>query len=202
MEPERLFWKGHRLNYVAEESMLVSMLKYREHKDRIRCRKDEANLISSKTNIPGVHLPVLDLDFPHLYDAKKSIIRFPLNIPVGSVQRWRIYLLRTVWRHYIAAAEIEQLIIVLKLTAHNYVVSTSPNRAHLFIDVPMSWRHTVVLLTALRQAGIVEKGFLRWSIRRGSSFVRVPGVRKTAAEQLRSEGAPQYGMIRKIKPKS
>lgn len=63
---ERTYYKGFKLNYNAPEPLLWSIIKYRAKKDRIRCHKDEANLISSKTEAGG-QKPIFDLDFPHTY---------------------------------------------------------------------------------------------------------------------------------------
>lgn len=61
---------------------------------------------------------------------------------------------------------------------HELVPSTTPGHAHLYIDVPMSWWRYKRLLKALAKAGVVEKGFVDASIRRGHTDVRVPWLKK------------------------
>lgn len=61
---------------------------------------------------------------------------------------------------------------------HHFEPSSTPGHSHLYIDVPMSWRKYKRLLRALCRAGIIEKGFCKFSILRGASFVRKPGVSK------------------------
>lgn len=148
IEPERLYWRGHNLNFIADEPMIVSMIKYNRKKDRTLCSKEEANIVSSKTNVRGLHMPVLDLDF-----------------------------------------------------SHEYKPSTTPGHGHLYLNVPITWWRWALLMFALRQAGAIEKGFLRWSLRRGSAFVRPEGVIKTPEEQLRSEAPPVYGMFWRLRHK-
>lgn len=63
---ERTYWKGHRLNHVEPEGLLISLMKYKPKKDRTRVSKEEANLISSRCE-NGKHKPILDLDFRHSY---------------------------------------------------------------------------------------------------------------------------------------
>ena len=61
---------------------------------------------------------------------------------------------------------------------HYFVPSSTPGHSHLYIDVPMSWRKYKRLLRALYRAGIIERGFYKFSVRRGASFVRKPGIKK------------------------
>jgi hypothetical protein len=56
--------------------------------------------------------------------------------------------------------------------------STTPGHFHLFIDKQMSWPVYVDLLKALAAAGIVEQGFVDVAIKRGSTMVRLPWVKK------------------------
>lgn len=58
------------------------------------------------------------------------------------------------------------------------VPSTTPGHYHLYIDVPMSWGKYRKLLVALGDAGILEKGFVKASIQRKFSNVRVPWLKK------------------------
>lgn len=66
------------------------------------------------------------------------------------------------------------------------VPSSSPGHCHLFIDTPMDWRSYRKLLKALYKAGIIGRNAYWRSLDRGASFVRPPGIFKTAAELERS----------------
>lgn len=58
------------------------------------------------------------------------------------------------------------------------IPSSTEGHFHLYIDHPMPWGQYVELLAALAFAGIVEKGYVNASERRGQTFVRKPGVKK------------------------
>lgn len=146
MESERTYWRGHKLNFVADEPMIVSMLKYRQNNDRTQCLEDKANLISSHVRGTKMHMPILDLDFPH-----------------------------------------------------HFVETTKPGHHHLFLDVPIQRWRMFLLLFAMRQAGMIEKGFFLWSLRRGGTFVRKPGVKKTPDEFIRAETPPKFGVLWKLR---
>ena len=61
---------------------------------------------------------------------------------------------------------------------HELVPSSTPGHAHLYLDVPMSWWRYKRLLKALARAGVIEKGFVKASIARGHTDVRVPWLKK------------------------
>lgn len=61
---------------------------------------------------------------------------------------------------------------------HGWIQSTTPGHGHLYIDVPMRWWRYAILLYGLRQAGVIERGYFWWAMRRRATFVRRPGVRK------------------------
>lgn len=56
--------------------------------------------------------------------------------------------------------------------------SSTPGHFHLLIECGMPWRRYKKLLKALGRAGILEDGFVRASLSRGYSSVRVPWMRK------------------------
>jgi hypothetical protein len=61
-----------------------------------------------------------------------------------------------------------------------YVVpSSTPGHNHLYIDVKMPWWRYRVMLWGMKVAGVVEPGYYKASVRRGKSFLRRPGVKKT-----------------------
>lgn len=71
---------------------------------------------------------------------------------------------------------------VIDLDVPHYVIpSTTPGHGHLYIDVKTSWPRYIVLLLSLRLCGVIEKGHLWWSVKRGATFVRKPGVLKETA---------------------
>lgn len=67
---------------------------------------------------------------------------------------------------------------------HALVPSTTPGHAHLYLDVKMSWRKYKRVLRALAAAGIIEKGYVKASLRRKHTAVRVPWLAKPLAEEF------------------
>lgn len=78
---------------------------------------------------------------------------------------------------------------------HRVVPSSTPGHSHLFLDVEMSRFKLIVLMLTLWFCGVVEMGHAVWTIRRGASFVRIPGQPKTVEEDTK----PTYGWFRKLK---
>ena len=62
------------------------------------------------------------------------------------------------------------------------IASSTPGHSHLYIDQPLSWWKYKRLLRALARAGIIEKGYMRASIRRRHTAVRVPWLKKERYE--------------------
>lgn len=62
--------------------------------------------------------------------------------------------------------------------SHTLVPSTTLGHSHLYLDVPMSWWKYRVLLEVLAWTGIVQKGYVRASVRRGHTDVRLPWIKK------------------------
>jgi len=68
---------------------------------------------------------------------------------------------------------------VLDIDVSAYLVpSSTPGHSHLYIDYPMSWRQYKRLLKALAKSGLVEPGYVKASIRRKHTAVRVPWLKK------------------------
>jgi hypothetical protein len=78
---------------------------------------------------------------------------------------------------------------------HRYVPSSTSGHAHLYIDVPTSTWRWALLMLALRLAGVHELGYTAWSLRRGASFVRPPGVRKEPVQPP----SVLYGWLRPVR---
>jgi hypothetical protein len=62
---------------------------------------------------------------------------------------------------------------------HSYVSSSTPGHGHLYLNVPTTRARMFLLLLGLRATGNLERGTFWWSIRRGATFVRPPGVYKS-----------------------
>jgi hypothetical protein len=58
------------------------------------------------------------------------------------------------------------------------VPSTTEGHWHLYLDKTMTWRQYRRLLKALGRAGVLERGFVKFSLRRKFSAVRKPGQLK------------------------
>jgi hypothetical protein len=58
------------------------------------------------------------------------------------------------------------------------VESSTSEHSHLYIDVPMTWEQYLNILVALTAAGVVEQGYLRASILRRATHLRLPWVHK------------------------
>lgn len=67
--------------------------------------------------------------------------------------------------------------------AHVVRESSTSGHHHLYIDVPMSKLQWTILMLALYHAGVVELGFVVWSLRRGGNFVRKPGLKKQSGSE-------------------
>lgn len=68
---------------------------------------------------------------------------------------------------------------VLDIDIPAYLVpSSTPGHSHLYLDHPMTWRQYKRLLRALGRAGILEKGYVKASIQRQHTSVRVPWLKK------------------------
>lgn len=56
--------------------------------------------------------------------------------------------------------------------------SSTPGHSHVYIDYEMSWEAYEKLLWALADAGLIEAGYVRASVDRGYTALRLPWVRK------------------------
>ncbi len=82
---------------------------------------------------------------------------------------------------------------------HTYVSSTTSGHAHLYLNVPVSRWRLFFMLWGLYVGGAIEKGYFLWSLRRGGTFVRRPGVVKTAEE---AQVSYTYGFLFKLRRKT
>lgn len=58
------------------------------------------------------------------------------------------------------------------------VPSSTPGHSHLYIDRAMTWRQYKRLLKTMASVGVLEKGYVKASLARGHSDVRVPWLKK------------------------
>lgn len=58
------------------------------------------------------------------------------------------------------------------------IPSSTPGHSHLYIDKEMSEEAWATLLFALSSAGIIEPGYMRASISRGFTALRLPWIKK------------------------
>lgn len=65
--------------------------------------------------------------------------------------------------------------------------SRSPGHFHLYIDTAIAWSDYKRILEAFHSAGLVQAGFLRNSVARKASFLRLPGA-KPACTQVGGAG--------------
>lgn len=63
------------------------------------------------------------------------------------------------------------------------VPSTTPGHNHLLMDKALTWPEYTFLLQAMAAVGLLEKGFVEFSIARGASFVRTPWQKKVCNSQ-------------------
>lgn len=87
------------------------------------------------------------------------------------------------------------------------IPSSSPGHHHLYIEVPKGIPHHryMALLSALADAGIIEKGYAEVSIARGHSDLRLPWVKKddqipardTSVEDAAAALVPPLPVVRK-----
>lgn len=62
------------------------------------------------------------------------------------------------------------------------IESTTPGHSHLIIDKAMDWETYKLLLRTLVVVGLVEPGYLSASLERGYTAIRLPWVKKQAAD--------------------
>ena len=88
--PRRQRWHVDHLD-VVDEPMYKSLIRYRQYEDRQPTDAD-ANVVSSHVVGSKLHAPIIDLDFPHIYEPSTTPGHghLYLNVPI---KRWRMYVL-------------------------------------------------------------------------------------------------------------
>lgn len=75
--------------------------------------------------------------------------------------------------------------LLLDLDVPAYLVpSSTPGHSHLYVDVEIDHDRWKLLIHALADAGVIEKGYAEASINRGASYLRLPWVKKQEGEVL------------------
>ena len=65
---------------------------------------------------------------------------------------------------------------------HKYIESSTTGHAHLYIDKVLAFQDYLEVLQVLSKHGIVEEGFYKWTMHRGYSSLRPPGIEKHSIE--------------------
>ena len=68
------------------------------------------------------------------------------------------------------------------------VESTTPGHCHLYIDKLMPWEDYEKLLKVCGEIGLVEEGYVKASIRRRATHLRLPWVRKVSPSPVAPRG--------------
>lgn len=58
------------------------------------------------------------------------------------------------------------------------IPSSTPGHSHLYIDVEITWDKYVKLLNVMAECGILEEGYVKASIAKGGTYVRLPHIKK------------------------
>jgi hypothetical protein len=77
--------------------------------------------------------------------------------------------------------EKHKLVLDIDLPAQ-LIPSTTEGHFHLYVDTVIEERKWEALLIALAEAGVIEPGYMRASIARGFTAVRLPWIKKTIEE--------------------
>lgn len=62
------------------------------------------------------------------------------------------------------------------------IPSSTPGHFHLLLDKPMAWVTYRYLLIALRDAGLLERGYADAALARGYTAVRLPWIKKESSQ--------------------
>lgn len=86
MATERTYWRAEDLG-IANEPLIVSLLKYRQKKNRAQVTQEQANLMSSRTT-DGRQMPIIDLDynFELVPSSTEGHYHLMLNVPMGRIR--------------------------------------------------------------------------------------------------------------------
>lgn len=106
--PSRTYWRAEDLA-IKNEPLIKSLIEYRQKKNRKQVREvsepgdstprwdPEPNLISSLTH-DGKQMPIIDMDFPHHYEASTSDGHSHLYVDI-PMSRWRWFVLMCALRY-------------------------------------------------------------------------------------------------------
>jgi hypothetical protein len=162
---------------------------YNRREVRVPAAAPDANLISSLTG-NGRHAPALDIDLP----ARVVPLGHGYSLLVVEAECSRRQLGRLHRRcealglspRYDAAARGHTQAgfgVVLSVPV-DLRPSSTPGHSHLYLGVELAWRDYKRLLRALRDCGVIQAGFYRWSMTVRQTFLRPPGVIKHREQLL------------------
>lgn len=83
----------------------------------------------------------------------------------------------------VGESDMHSIMLDLDVPAH-LVPSSTPGHSHLYIDVKVPWHTYLRLLSALADAGVIERGYVGASKKRGGTFLRLPWVKKKKGGDL------------------
>ncbi len=63
------------------------------------------------------------------------------------------------------------------------IPSSTEGHYHLYIDKEMKWADYVKLITTMAEVGLLESGYVRASIARGETAVRLPWIKKGSVNE-------------------
>ncbi len=176
--PARTYWKVERLK--------LSYSGIEERREQVRLQS-EANLIASLC-ANGLHAPALDLDFEvdTVNVGDRTLLTFHKRVPMrGFKSLLRAWQASGMW----PGGEWwwqPGSVTLMTLYPTRLVASSTPGHHHLYYDREITWEEYAELLRGLRDAGLIQRGFCRMSLRRKMTMLRLPGhTKKTTPLQPR-----------------
>lgn len=147
------------------------------------CALPAANLLTSQhREHPDIHRILLDLDYGATVAPASIGHRLKLNIK-GWILNGDLKVLLPVLTEYgISGMEprVNNGEFIELVTRHDLTLipSTTLGHHHLILDVDLPWKQYFKLLELLGACGIIERGYVKASIRRGYSAIRPPWIKK------------------------
>lgn len=71
---------------------------------------------------------------------------------------------------------------IMLTSPHTYVPSTTTGHGHLVITADKPKHEFVQIMSLLNLAGVIERGYLYFTVAKGYSAIRIPGIKKTNKE--------------------
>ncbi len=118
--------------------------------------------------LPGNLTADIDLDGKQ-YDGDEAV-RLTKDLNEANVILSKMDLPEGVEPHHRPVLDIDLEAILLP--------SSKPGHFHLYLDKPMTWPVYRALLIAMKDAGLLEEGYVNAALRRGYTAVRLPWIKK------------------------